>query len=351
MHPKKKNPDLESVMAYADALSNDGGGRFQRDLYDYLQILNTAPREFRDEFSQRARDLYNDHFYRTAESASRDVTPESKRDASGIDRERVNKFYRDLFQSALSEDGYLAEVILDQANRREQRLLKNAVNKEISAFKNSPEGKEAAQMAGPMMSLINEYGKGGMVKGGTVKYRSGGVMKYDNGGPIDQAGESEVKVMVKDSYNTATNPQPGQDYIILVEGQPTDYAISDMPNFFRSEGLGGPQLENVFYEFMDQFPKGPRTAEEEQAYRKSQFDKALADVAALSRGDGYAVQTVTPGAFSRDELGNVLRGVSRGDKAGEIEYSGRYSPTGQTKTPKGINTDDFLRVLATQFNR
>lgn len=208
-----------------------------------------------------------------------------------------------------------------------------------------------------MYAKKTNYKRGGRLEKMLAKYMKGGMMKYDNGGPIDQAGdqagESEVKVMVKDSYNTATNPQPGQDYIILVEGQPTDYSISDMPNLFRSEGLGGPQLENVFYEFMDQFPKGPRTAEEEQAYRKSQFDTALADVGAIARGDASQVKTVEPGKFVREDVGNVLRGVYRGDKAmqRDVTKTERYSPTGQTKTPKGINTDEFLRVLASQFNK
>lgn len=227
-----QGPDLESVMAYADALSNDGGGRFQKDLYDYLQILNRESREFGDEFSQRARDLYNDHFYRTAESASRDVTPENKRDASGIDRERVNKFYRDLFQSALSEDGHLAEVILDQANRREQRLLKNAVNREISDFKNSPEGKEAAQMAGPMMSLVNQYSKGG-----TVKYRSGGMMEYEQGGEVSREPKVDIidnKVLVGGSMIKKQKPGGGFEYepkpeyaneaMFYVDGVPATFA-------------------------------------------------------------------------------------------------------------------------------
>lgn len=193
-----------------------------------------------------------------------------------------------------------------------------------------------------------------------AKYMDGGeITKYDNGGPIDQAGESEVKVMVKDSYNTAKNPQPGQDYIIMVEGQPTDYAISDMPNFFRSEGLGGPQLENVFYEFMDQFPKGSRSPEEEQAYRQEQFNKSLKDVAAIARGDGDKVETVVPGTSSRYDLGKRLKMVRRGEQAVDPdrfsfesdESKMKFAPTGQKGTPKGINTDDFLRVLATQFNR
>lgn len=183
-------------------------------------------------------------------------------------------------------------------------------------------------------------------------YKFGG--KYENGGVHgdDQAGEAEVRVMVKDSYNTATNPQPGTDYIIMVEGQPTDYSISDMPNFFRSEGLGGPQLETTFYEFLDQFPKSSRTPEEEQAYRKEQFNKALRDVGNIAEGRPYG-EAVTPGAFAKENLGNVIRDVNRGGVAapGAINYSGRYSPTGQKGTPKNVNADEFLRVLGTQFKQ
>lgn len=176
-----------------------------------------------------------------------------------------------------------------------------------------------------------------------------GVRMYQNGG-VGTSNAPDVKVIAKDSYLTSDKPQVGEDYIIMVDGQPTDYRIKDMANFYRSYGLDGKQLDTVFDEFMGQFPKSSRTEEEERAYRSSQFNKALADVGAIARGDADEVKTVTPGAFSKDQLGNVLREVYRGGEASRsIGYTGRSVPTGQTGTPRNVDTDAFLRALSRNY--
>jgi len=204
----------------------------------------------------------------------------------------------------------------------------------------------------PMMYLVDKY-----MKGGTVKYRSGGMMEYENGGIVKkyQNGGTEdntpdVRVVSKDTYLTSDEPQAGQDYIIMVDGKPTDYRKEDMPNFYRSYGIDGKQLDTVYGEFLNQFPLASRDEAGERSFRKAQFNKVLADVGAIARGDAGEVKTVTPGAFSKDELGNMLRSVVRGGEATRSrEFEGRYSPTGQKGTPKNVNADEFLRALAENY--
>ena len=216
--------------------------------------------------------------------------------------------------------------------------------------------KKNYERGGALYSLMNQGAEQEQMASGGRLYRFGG--RYENGGVHgdDKPGEAEVRVMVKDSYNTTTDPLPGQDYIIMVNGQPTDYSVLDMPNFFRSEGLGGPQLENAFYEVMGQFPKGARTPEEEQAYRKEQFNKSLADVGAIARGDGDKVQTVNPGVSSKYDLGKRLKMVRRGGEAVDpdpysfetAESKMKFAPSGQKGAPKNVNADEFLRALGSQ---
>jgi len=210
------------------------------------------------------------------------------------------------------------------------------------------------------MAIIKKYGKGGSMcscgKGGACgcggkmkKYAYGGIVKkYQNGGTEDNT--PDVKVISKNSYGTSDEPQAGQDYIIMVDGKPTDYRKEDMPNFYRSYGIDGKQLDTVYGEFLNQFPRSSRDEAGERSFRKAQFNKVLADVGAIARGDADEVKTVTPGAFSKDELGNMLRSVIRGGEATRRrEFEGRYSPTGQKGTPKNVNADEFLRALAENY--
>jgi hypothetical protein len=251
----------ERITAYADDLSNNYGTTrgFGKALQDYMKVLNYLGQKsdhsaFSDEFSSRARNLFDDHFYRTDESASRDVTPESERDESLVDRARVNQFYRDLFQSALSEGGEAADRIFFMQENADKRRLLDEVDKDLSDFKNSPEGKQAAQMAGPMMSLVNQYSKGG-----TVKYRSGDMMKYPGGGlfPVrkvtsrqtlrpgmqyEYANPDNRQELIDQGFKFRTTPQ-GKTVVITPDGDRAVYRdrgeLGTELKFKQSMALGG----------------------------------------------------------------------------------------------------------------
>jgi len=188
-----------------------------------------------------------------------------------------------------------------------------------------------------------------MASGGRV-YSFGGVNKYPNGGIHNNASGPDIQIMAKDSYKTASDPQPGRDFIYLVDGQPTDYSHSDVANLLQSEGITGKNLNLRMNEIFTQLPSRGGSDEEERAFRQAQFDKVLADVGAIARGDASEVKTVAPGAFSKDELGNMIRSVTRGGEATRArDFEGRYSPTGQKGAPKNVNTDEFLRALSQNY--
>jgi hypothetical protein len=188
-----------------------------------------------------------------------------------------------------------------------------------------------------------------MSRGGRV-YRFGGVNKYQQGGVHNNASSPDIQIMAKDSYMTAGDPQPGRDFIYLVDGQPTNYSHADVANLLKAEGVTGKNLNMRMNELFSTLPQTREGDEKERSFRQAQFNKVLADVGAIARGDADEVKTVTPGAFSKDELGNMLRSVTRGGEATRRrDFEGRYSPTGQQGTPKNVNADEFLRALAENY--
>lgn len=212
------------------------------------------------------------------------------------------------------------------------------------------------------MAIIKKYGKGGSMcscgKGGACgcggkmkKYAYGGIVKkYQNGGVDETTSGPDIKIMAKDSYKTSSEPQAGSDYIYLVNGEPTDFDHSDVARLLQSEGVTGKNLNLRMNELFSSLPQTREGDEQEKAFRQAQFNKVLADVGAIARGDAGQVKTVAPGAFSKDELGNMLRSVTRGGEATRRrEFVGRYSPTGQQGTPKNVNADEFLRALAENY--
>jgi hypothetical protein len=157
--------------------------------------------------------------------------------------------------------------------------------------------------------------------------------------------------MAKDSYKTASDPQPGRDFIYLVDGQPTDYSHSDVANLLQSEGVTGKNLNMRMTELFSSLPSRGKSDEEERAFREREMGKVLRDIERMEGGtpDGSAQMETGREYMSKEDLGNIARDVARGSKAGGIEYSGRYSPIGQKGTPKNVNTDQFLRALARNY--
>lgn len=202
------------------------------------------------------------------------------------------------------------------------------------------------------MEIKKEYGKGGLYslleQGGRV-YRFGGVNKYPHGGVHNNASGPDIQIMAKDSYKTAADPQPGRDFIYLVDGQPTNYSHADVANLLQSEGISGNNLNIRMNEIFTQLPSRGGSDEEERAFREREMGKVLRDVERMA-GEGNRSQMETGREYmSKEDLGNVARDVARGGRAGGIEYSGRYSPIGQKGTPKNVNADQFLRALSRNY--
>ena len=202
---------------------------------------------------------------------------------------------------------------------------------------------------GDKEELMREAAK--QMAGGGRVYSFGGVNKYPHGGVHNNASGPDIQIMAKDSYKTASDPQPGRDFIYLVDGQPTDYSHADVANLLRSEGITGKNLDGRMGELFAQLPRtgGGRTTEEENAFREREMGKVLRDVERMT-GEGNRSQMETGREYmSKEDLGNVARDVARGGRAGGIIYSDRYSPIGQKGTPKNVNTDQFLRALARNY--
>lgn len=195
--------------------------------------------------------------------------------------------------------------------------------------------------------LMREAAK--QMAGGGRVYRFGGVNKYPHGGVHNNASGPDIQIMAKDSYKTAADPQPGRDFIYLVDGQPTDYTHADVANLLRAEGISGKNLNIRMNEIFTQLPLRGGSDEEEIAFREREMGKVLRDVERMA-GEGSRSQMETGREYmSKEDLGNIARDVARGGRAGGIEYSGRYSPIGQKGTPKNVNTDQFLRALARNY--
>jgi hypothetical protein len=202
---------------------------------------------------------------------------------------------------------------------------------------------------GDKEELMREAAK--QMAGGGRVYRFGGVNKYPHGGVHNNASGPDIQIMAKDSYNTASDPQPGRDFIYLVDGQPTDYSHADVANLLRAEGISGNNLNIRMNEIFTQLPSRGGSDEEERAFREREMGKVLRDIERMEGGapDGSTQYETGREYMSKKDLGNIARDVARGGRAGGIEYSGRYSPIGQKGTPKNVNTDQFLRALSRNY--
>lgn len=198
------------------------------------------------------------------------------------------------------------------------------------------------------------------LKGGNLNNSSGGRLykfggkTYEHGGAGAHGNEdsSDIKLVAKDSYNTSDEARPGTDYIYMVNGQPTTYNHADVANLLKSEGIQGKNLKMRMEELLSAIPDGTKEdPKDERAYRQGQLNKVLADVGAVARGDGHQVKTVTSGVNVREDLGNKLRKVLRGDPAITDKFSSqgeRYSP-GQSSFGEGVNADEFLKSLSRNY--
>ena len=87
--------------------------------------------------------------------------------------------------------------------------------------------------------------------GGVNEMKHGGVHSYQHGGAHNNNSGPDIKIMAKDSYRTADDPQPGRDFIYMVDGQPTDFSHADIANLLRAEGISGNNLNirmnEIFY--------------------------------------------------------------------------------------------------------
>lgn len=204
--------------------------------------------------------------------------------------------------------------------------------------------------------LMREAAK--QMAGGGRVYSFGGVNKYPHGGVHNNASGPDIQIMAKDSYKTAADPQPGRDFIYLVDGQPTNYSHADVANLLRSEGITGKNLEGVMGELFAQLPRtgGGRTTEEEIAFREREMDKVLRDVERMSTGRNLS--DMETGAMGKVGLGRLLKGVRRGDeaKATDVGFMTDEDQMKMTKlgdmqkgTPKNVNTDQFLRALSRNY--
>ena len=212
-----------------------------------------------------------------------------------------------------------------------------------------------------------EMGKGGRMyrMGGMNEMGHGGVHKYPHGGVHNDDSSSDIQVMAKDSYKTADDPQPGRDFIYLVDGQPTDFTHSDIANLLQSEGITGKNLNTRMSELFTSFPSRGGSVEEERAFRKRQMDKVLKDVESIALaekrvegGGQYIAPTMGTGAMGKVGLGRLIKSVRRGDeaKATDVGFMSNEDQMKMTKlgemqegTPKNVNTDEFLRALARNF--
>ena len=196
------------------------------------------------------------------------------------------------------------------------------------------------------------------LKGGNLNNSSGGRLykfggkTYEHGGAHGNEDSSDIKLVAKDSYNTADEARPGTDYIYMVDGQPTTYNHADVANLLRSEGLQGQNLKMRMEELFSAIPdKTKEDPKDERAYRQGQLNKILADVGAVARGDGSQVKMVGSGKFVREDLGNALRGVYRGDRAmqRDIAPMGERQSPGQSAFGEGVNADEFLKSLSRNY--
>lgn len=210
--------------------------------------------------------------------------------------------------------------------------------------------------SGGMYDAIMKYMEGGNFASSNQRgrvYKFGG-KTYEHGGagPHGNEANSDIKLVAKDSYNTADEAQPGTDYIYMVDGQPTKYNHADVANLLKSEGLQGQNLKMRMEELFSAIPeKNKESPEDERAYRQGQLNKILADVGAVARGDGSQVKMVGSGKFVREDLGNALRGVLRGDRAmqRDIAPMGERQSPGQSAFGEGVNADEFLKSLSRNY--
>lgn len=188
-----------------------------------------------------------------------------------------------------------------------------------------------------------------------AKYNKGGrtalydlMKKYEHGG-VHNDEKSDVQIIAKDSYSTAEEPRAGLDYIIMIDGSPTDNRLEDMPNFFKSEGFSnlGEQME----ELHAKFPKAKNSA-----FIDSQIQKVIADMRTVEEGRSSDLKTIQGSRWSKEDLGNMLRLAQSGSTANPAQdVSGMrggagYRPTGNTQ-PEGVDTDTFLRGLGNMPRR
>ena len=208
---------------------------------------------------------------------------------------------------------------------------------------------------------VNEMGHGGglqvilkaMRDGGMLnEMKHGGVHKYPHGGVHNDDSAPEIKIMTRDSFNTAETPQAGRDYIYIVNGDPQpNFQHSDVFNLLKAEGISKPKdrMQEIFAQLP---PRDRSSGKEEVEFRAKQMERIMDDIKAIDEGE--RTKTVTPGEFSRSDLGALMKAVRRGDRAMADKFSVgrtpeesmRFAPTGQTGTPKNIDADAFLRALA-----
>lgn len=208
--------------------------------------------------------------------------------------------------------------------------------------------------SGGMYDAIMKYMEGGNFAPSNQRgrvYKFGG-KTYEHGGAHGNEASSDIKLVAKDSINTADQAEPGKDYIYMVDGQPTKYNHTDVANLLKSEGIQGENLGMRMEELWSAIPDRTKgNPEDERAYRQGQLNKILADVGAVARGDGSQVKMVHPSMFVREDLGNALRGVYRGDRAMQKDMgpqTERYSP-GQSAFGEGVNADEFLKSLSRNY--
>ena len=194
-----------------------------------------------------------------------------------------------------------------------------------------------------------KYNKGGkaalydMVK----KYLEGGMMKYENGG-VHKDEKSDVQVIAKESYSTAEEPRSGLDYIIMVDGSPTDIRLEEMPNFFKAEGFS--DLPEQMKELYAKLPK-----RKNPEFVDSQIQKVMADMRSVKEDRMNDLETIDGSRFAKEDLGNMLRVAQSGTSASKaFDVSGlRDGPGYRPKNtqPKGLDTNAFLKGLGNMPRR
>jgi len=194
------------------------------------------------------------------------------------------------------------------------------------------------------------YKKGGkaalydMVK----KYLEGGMMEYENGG-VHKDEKSDVQVVAKESYSTAEEPRSGLDYIIMVDGSPTDIRLEEMPNFFKAEGFS-----DLPEQMKELYAKLPERKNPEFVDR--QIQKVMADMRAVKEGRMNDLETIEGSQWAKEDLGNMLRIAKSGSTASKNrDVSGKrdgagYRPSVNTQ-PKRLDTKTFLEGLGNMPRR